>query len=140
MQIELLKQILKQYDFIDFALLFGSYANGTHTTLSDMDIAIHTTRPIDLLEQGYMIASLEDKLEKRIDLILLNDLYKENAKMAFNVVDNHQVILCNELQKYIDFKTYTYKYYFDQKPMYEMFDKALVERIERGTYGKTQAS
>lgn len=35
MQIELFKQILKQYDFIDFALLFGSYAKGIQTALSE---------------------------------------------------------------------------------------------------------
>jgi len=140
MQRELIKQVLKSYNFIDFALLFGSYSGNTQTELSDIDIAIYTDRPIELLEQGDIISLLEDKLEKKVDLIVLNDLYKENAKMAFNIVDNHKVIFSNNRQKYIDFKVNTYKYYFDLKPMYEMFDKALLERIDRGTYGKAQAS
>ncbi len=75
-------------------------------------------------------------VEKPIDLVLLNDLYKHHAKLAFNIVDKHKVILNNNREKYIDFKTYTYKYYFDQKQMYSMFDKGLYKRIERGTYGK----
>ncbi len=140
MQMESVRKALQLYDFIDFALLFGSYANGTQSTMSDIDIAIHTNRSIDLLEQGIIIADLEEILEKRIDLVVLNDLYKENSKMAFNVIDNHKIIFCNELEKYLEFKTYTYKYYFDQKPMFDLFDKALLERIESGTYGKAQAS
>ena len=131
---------MQTYDFIDFALLFGSYAKGTQRTLSDIDIGIYTHRPIDLLEQGELISALEEAFQKKIDLVLLNDLYKKSAKLAFNIVDNHQVILCKNQEAYIDFKTYTYKYYFDQKPMYEMFDKALLERMKNGTYGKTGAS
>ena len=140
MYIKQLEQLLQTYDFIDFALLFGSYANGTQKALSDIDIGIYTNRSIDLLEQGYLISTLEEKSEKTIDLVILNNLYKNNAKLAFNIVDNHKIILCDNTEVYTHFKTYTYKYYFDQKPMYEMFDNALLERIESGTYGKAQAS
>lgn len=140
MQVESLKQVLTSYNFIDFALVFGSYANATQSYLSDIDIAIYTNRPIGLLEQGDIVSLLEERLEKKIDLVVINDLYIKNAKMAFSIVDNHKVIFSKDMQKYIDFKAYTYKYYFDLKPMYEMFDKALLERINRGTYGKAQAS
>ena len=140
MIIKSLEQLLKPYDFINFALLFGSYARDKQTTLSDIDIAIYTSHPIGLLEQGNILSVLEERLGKKIDLILLNGLEKENAKMAFNIVDNHKVILNKQQQKYIDFKANTYKYYLDLKPMYEMFDNALRERIASGTYGKAQAS
>ena len=137
---ESVQQLLKPYDFIDFALLFGSYARDKQTTLSDIDIAIYTSRPLGLLEQGNILSVLEERLGKNIDLVLLNGLEKENAKMAFNIIDNHKVILNKNQQKYIEFKANTYKYYFDLKPMYEMFDNALKERIANGTYGKAQAS
>ncbi|MGV6831484.1 MAG: type VII toxin-antitoxin system MntA family adenylyltransferase antitoxin [bacterium] len=136
MCIESLDEVLKSYDFIDFALLFGSYARGTQKNLSDIDIAIYTNRSIGLLEQGDIISFLEDKFEKKIDLVLLNNLEKENAKMAFNIVNNHKIIFSRQKQKYIDFKANTYKYYLDLQPMYEMFDEALKERISSGTYGK----
>ena len=140
MKIESLRKVLTSYDFIDFALLFGSYARDRQTALSDIDIAVYTNRPVSLLEQGDMISLLEERLGKKIDLVLLNGLEKENAKIAFNIVDNHKVILNKQQQKYIDFKADTYKYYLDLKPMYEMFDNALKERISSGTYGKTQTS
>ncbi|RLA68430.1 MAG: hypothetical protein DRQ78_00375 [Epsilonproteobacteria bacterium] len=140
MQVKQLKQLLQTYDFIDFALLFGSYANNTQKVLSDIDIGIYTNRSIGLVEQGFLISSIEEKFEKNIDLVILNNLSKSNAKLAFNIVNNHKIIFCNNTEIYIDFKIYTYKFYFDQKPMYEMFDKALLERIANGTYGKAQAS
>ncbi len=108
--------------------------------MSDIDIAIYTNRSVDLFERRELIALLEEKLEKSIDLVLLNDLERENAKMAFSIVENHKVILNRPPQQYIDFQANTYKYFFDLQPMYEMFDKALKERISDGTYGKTQAS
>ncbi len=134
--IEILRKLLEPYDFIDFALLFGSYAKGKQTFLSDIDIAIFTNRSIDLFEQGNLISLLEENLNKKVDLVLLNNLEKNDAKMAFNIVSNHEVILNRSNKKYVDFKADTYKYYFDLQPMYEMFDKALKKRLKSGTYGK----
>ena len=138
--IEILRKLLEPYDFIDFALLFGSYAKGKQTFLSDIDIAIFTNRSIDLFEQGNLISLLEENLNKKVDLVLLNNLEKNDAKMAFNIVSNHKVILNRSNKKYVDFKADTYKYYFDLQPMYEMFDKALKKRLKSGTYGKIETS
>jgi len=140
MKIDRLKTLLLNYDYIEFALLFGSYASGKQYALSDVDIAIYTRSPIDLFERGGIISELEEALEKRVDLVRLNGLEKEDPRLAFAIVDNHRVIFCRNRARYIDFKTDTYRYYFDHLPMYEMFDKALKERIANGTYGKTQAS
>ena len=138
--IEILRKLLEPYNFIDFVLLFGSYAKGKQTFLSDIDIAIFTNRSIDLFEQGNLISLLEENLNKKVDLILLNNLEKKDTKMAFNIVSNHKVILNRSNKKYVDFKADTYKYYFDLQPMYEMFDKALKKRLKSGTYGKIKTS
>ncbi len=135
--IDRIKELLQSYDFIDFALLFGSYASKRYTALSDIDIAIYLNRPISLIEQGDIISLLEERLENRVDLIILNGLERDNPKMAFNIIDNHIVIFNRDEERYIDFKADTYKYYFDLLPMYEMFDRSLKERLRDGTYGKT---
>ena len=132
--------ILTSFSEITFALLFGSYAKETQTDLSDIYIAIYTSEPIDLLRQGEMIAILEEKFNKRIDLILLNDLYKFNARLSFNIIDNHLVLISKDNDKYVDFKTNALLYYLDISPMYEMFDSNLTQRIKSGTYGKVKAS
>jgi len=137
MDIKKLENILSQYDFIIFALLFGSHATQSTYAMSDLDIAIYTDGEIDLLTMGEMIATLEAEVDTKVDLVILNDLYKTDPKLAFNITDNHQVIFCRDQECYIDFKTMSMKYYFDIAPMYEMFDKALKERLKNGTYGKT---
>ncbi|MCF6205414.1 MAG: nucleotidyltransferase domain-containing protein [Sulfurovum sp.] len=140
MQMQALKDVLGTFDYIEFALLFGSAVEGRQQVFSDVDIAVHTNRPIDLLEQGYLVSTLEEVVKKPVDLVLLNDLYKHYPKLAFNIVDKHNVILNKHQEKYTDFKTNTYKYYFDHQPMYAMFDESLRKRIANGTYGKAQAS
>jgi len=76
MRTQQLKDILEQYNYIDFAFLFGSYADDTAKIVSDVDIGIYTNRPIDLLEQGYLISTLEDSLDKTIDNVELMEKLK----------------------------------------------------------------
>ena len=140
MDIKKLEDILSQYDFILFALLFGSYAKGQEGYLSDIDIAIETNRELDLLTCGDIMATLETFYGKKIDLVITNELYKTNPKMAFNITDNHKVIMLKDEQRYIDFKVNSLKYYFDTAYMYKIFDKSLQERLENGTFGKVKAS
>lgn len=135
-----LYRVLQPFQNITFALLFGSYADNTQTFLSDVDIAIYSDESIDLFTQGEIIASLEYRVNKKVDLVSLNDLYKSNPRLSFNITNNHQVIFCNNNELYIDFKTESLKHYFDVKYMLDMFDNALKERLLNGTYGKTQAS
>ena len=133
-----IKEILQKNKHIKFALLFGSFASGTQYDLSDMDIAIYTEEKLDILEFGMLVSDLENVTNRRIDLVELKDLYKTNAKLAFNIINSHQVIFCNDDEKYINFKSNTMQYYFDIQPMYEMFDKQLLKRLENGTFGQVQ--
>lgn len=139
MKTKLLKK-LTSFPHITFALLFGSYANGSNKYLSDVDVGIFVDKPIDLFAQGEIIATLECALGKKIDLVILNDLYKSNPKLSFNIANNHQVLFCQNDALYADFKANSWKYYFDVKYMLDMFDDAFKERLENGTYGKIKAS
>lgn len=135
-----LSNILQLFPNITFALLFGSYSNGTQKYLSDIDIAIFTDEKIDIFTQGEMIATLESELGKKVDLVVLNVLYKSNSKLSFNITNNHKLLFCNDQDKYIEFKTDSLKYYFDMSYTFEMFDNELKKRIDNGTYGKVKAS
>jgi len=132
--------ILKNNNKIEFALLFGSFASNTSNNLSDIDIAIYLNSELKLLEFGMIVSDLEQVTNKKIDLIVLNDLYKKNAKLAFNILQSHKILFCNDKDRYIDFKSNTMQYYFDIQPMYEMFDKQLLKRLDNGTYGQIQKS
>ena len=119
-----------------FVLLFGSYAKGSATKLSDVDIAIATKKELDLLEMGMMISDLETLLDKRIDLVVLNGLSAKNPKLAFSITQNHKLIVCHDSDAYSDFKSLAMQRYFDQKPMLDMFDSAVEKRLQDGTYAK----
>ena len=128
--------ILEKFDFIINALLFGSYANGKNGFLSDIDIAIETSKDISLLEYGAIVSELEDELNKKIDLVILNELYKKEPLLAYNIYINHKPIFIKNKEKYDDFKIYALKYYTDLKPLYDLTNKALLKRIENGTVGE----
>lgn len=132
--------ILKRYDFIECALLFGSYAKGNQTVLSDLDIAIFTSKDIDLFTMGMIILDLESEFLKKIDLVVVNELYKIDPKFSFNITNGHKVLFCKDQNKYVEFKANSLKYYFDMTYMYDMFDKKFQERLSSGDYGKVKAS
>ncbi len=77
----MLTKILKNNNNIIFAVLFGSYANDTSYNLSDIDIAIYTNKELDILEIGSIVSDLEQATNKKIDLIVLNNLYKTYGKI-----------------------------------------------------------
>ncbi len=62
--------------------LFGSYARGTATENSDIDLLIDTMRTslTSLFALGALHCELEDALEKPVDLITLNSL-EQQAQM-----------------------------------------------------------
>jgi len=134
--VDTIYKTLKEFDYIDVALLFGSYAKGDEKFLSDIDIAINTTKKITLLELGYIVATLEDALNKKVDLVILNELYKKNPLLAYNIYINHKEIFIKNKKAYDDFKFYALKYYMDTKPLYEMTNQKMLERLNNGTFGK----
>jgi len=124
-------EVLKGVECIDFALLFGSSANGSTHSMSDIDIAVHLREPMELLEEGALIAELESAAGRPIDLVVLNDLPSRQPKLAFSILQNHKILLQRHPEKYIDFKERTYRHYFDQAPMFRLFDEAFIQRINR---------
>jgi predicted nucleotidyltransferase len=119
-----------------FVLLFGSYANHTFSEQSDIDLGIYFNGKIDYMALGYDTAELESLLGKKVDVVALNDIYKKDSLFAFNILENHTVMLLNDEKKYINFKTSTQLYYLDRKELIEMNRKALKKRIETNTIGE----
>ncbi len=84
--IHIVKERLYNKPFIDFAILFGSQARGDAFPFSDIDIGIYVNKEIPLLEIGGLISELEEELRKDVDIIVLNDLYKKNPRVAYEIV------------------------------------------------------
>jgi predicted nucleotidyltransferase len=132
-----IRQILSQDARIDVALLFGSHVSGRTTPMSDVDIGIITNQEMPLIELGYLIVQLESALQSNVDLIVLNDVYKRNPQLAFNIVSHCRVVLCRNEDVLVNFKRNTYLYYFDTEPLRTMVNAAFRKRLATGKFGVT---
>jgi predicted nucleotidyltransferase len=134
-----LTEYLEADENILFALVFGSAAGTVGrktTTLSDVDVGIYTKNDIPLLEMGRLIVGLEKIAEKKIDLVLLNDLYKKKPNFAFNVVSTARLLFARNKSTFVNFKRNVFLYYLDAKPLIDMFNKSMEKRINAGKFGE----
>ncbi|MBI5475049.1 MAG: nucleotidyltransferase domain-containing protein [Ignavibacteriae bacterium] len=131
----LIRNALSQDSRIKVALLFGSHVSGTTTPMSDIDVGIITDADLSLMDLGYLTATLESALHSTVDLIALNDLYKRRPQLAFNIVASCRVVFSRDEEVLVRFKRNTYLYFIDTKPLREMTDAALRQRIAAGKFG-----
>ena len=130
---------LEEYfsDNIDvFVLLFGSYANDTAGSMSDVDIGIYFKHSVDLKYLGFLSATLEAKLEKKIDLIVLNDIEKKDPLFAFNILQNHRVLKVNDEDTYINFKTAVQLSYLEHKELIDQSMQDLHNRVHHNHFAR----
>ncbi|GMT49390.1 MAG: hypothetical protein IEMM0008_0929 [bacterium] len=125
-----------KFDFIDFALLFGSFAENKVNHLSDVDIAIFTDKYLSLIETGFMTAQLESICRRKVDLIVLNDLYKKKPAFAYEIISKGQIILCKNQEQFIGYKKNTFLYFMDTKHLRNMAKQNLKERLKSGMFGE----
>jgi predicted nucleotidyltransferase len=134
-----LKDYLQANENILLAFVFGSAAGISgkfNTTLSDLDIGILTKEDISILDMGRLIVGLEKITGRKVDLVILNDLYKPNPNFAFNIVSTGRLLFTRCKADFVDFKRNVYLYYLDTKPLIDMFNKSLEKRISTGTFGE----
>ena len=72
----------------------------------------------------------------KIDMIALNDIYKQNPLFGFEILKNHKPIIINNQEKYIEFKTKCQLYYLDAKPLIEQNRASLKQRIANNKFGE----
>ena len=76
----IIKPIAQKYG-IPAVFLFGSYARGTATEDSDIDLLVDTTGTDikSLLQLGALYCDLEEAFQKRIDLITIRSLEQKDV-------------------------------------------------------------
>ena len=132
-----IKSILINEKDIIFALIFGSFSDGTYSKFSDIDIGVYLkNNDYDLLETGGLIYKIENSIDRKVDLIKLNNLFINNPKMAYNVIENSKVLFNRNKEIYNMFKEKTIRYYLDTKYLYKLKDKYFDRRIKGGDFGK----
>ena len=127
---------LEKHDFIIFAILFGSFAESRETNISDIDIGIYTDKNLNLLEIGSLVNRLEKIAKKKVDIIMVNDLYKKKPVLAFEIVSKGQLILCRGQEKFIEFKKNTFLYYLDTASLRHVVDESFKKRLKEKRLGE----
>jgi predicted nucleotidyltransferase len=128
---------LRQVDCIDFAVIFGSFAEGKVSNLSDIDIGIFINTDISLMECGSMTIRLESILKREVDIVILNDLYKRNPLLAYEIISKGGMILCKDETKFREFKKNTLLYFMDTKGLRDMMNDAFRRRLNNGKFGES---
>lgn len=131
-----ISNILKGDNNIVFALVFGSRANGQANRLSDVDIGIFIKADIPLLRLGRIVSALEKIGRKKVDLVVLNDLYKRKPNFAFQVISSAKLLFTRDEELFVDFKKNVFLYYLDSKPLIDMVKAGMNKRIETGAFGE----
>jgi len=111
-QIPKAKQLLLQERSVIFAYLFGGFASGRVTLLSDVDIAVYVS-----LESCFDKYHLElfDKLAgalgtAELDLVFLNTA---PLSLAGRILQNKQVLVDKDSLKRYDYESLTLRKFFD---------------------------
>jgi predicted nucleotidyltransferase len=134
--LDLLKDFFKDRDNYAFILLFGSQSSDSASENSDVDIGLFFKDSVDYMALGYESAKLESLLNKKIDMIVLNDIYKKDPLLSFEILSSHNVLLLNDEDSFISFKRSSQLSYLDHKPLIKMNQKALLDRIEANMIGE----
>ena len=140
MELSKIKETLNSYDVITNALLFGSYAKGTPHGMSDIDIAIQTRKDLDLLAIGEIISTIESVVEKKVDLVVLNDLHKKAPLLAFNIYQNHKALFVKDKKAYDSFKENALHFYLDFKHIIDEQNRSFSQRVADGTLAKIKTA
>lgn len=125
-----LREVLEKEEKIAFAVLFGSFAEGRDTFLSDIDLAIYLSQDMELLQLGRIVGELEKVTERRVDLLILNDALEKSPQIVYEVLSNGRLIFCRDRKSFMEFKVRGMLIYFDTAYLRDMVNEAFRERLE----------
>lgn len=137
--IPLLIEELKTDGDIVGIYLFGSYAEGRQTPVSDIDLAILLDRsfpPVRYFEKKLELLAITTSVLKtdEVDLVIVNEA---PPALAYRVLSTGRLLLEKKDRKgqRVNFQVRTYDRYFDFKPVEKILHEGLIRRIKEGRFG-----
>ena len=123
-----IKQLCRKHH-IDLLYLFGSYASGKLSNLSDLDIAFYSKHSVDEFKVLPELQALFE--EEAIDFVNL-----KNAPLPLiHRVLKGKCLYVSSLNVKIEFETHIESLYFDTAHLREEYFVNMMERIEHGAFG-----
>ena len=118
-----IEKIIHNIKEIQFAYLFGSYADGTFNEYSDIDIAIFLDKKSNTFDTKLQIHhQLEIALKKDIDLVVLNNA--KNFHLLKNIFDNNIILKESKDDKRVMYELAKEHEILDYKEFQKMLDVA----------------
>ena len=130
--------ILQQVKTIRFAYVFGSQVKNKMHFGSDLDIAVYFDNEPGLLDIGQLVNELETAANCMIDLVSLNGLYVKNPKLAYTVINEGILLFCHDKGLLVQYKEKAYINYLDFKPVIDLFEGKLYDRISSNRFAITE--
>jgi len=122
------KAIFKKHR-VKLAYLFGSRAKGNAAEQSDFDIAVLFENPSDTLaleETSFLSLGLSKFFPAKIDIVSLN---AASLLLKYEVAAHNAVLYSKNEKERINFEVSVIKEYIDEKPIRDLYDKALYKSI-----------
>jgi predicted nucleotidyltransferase len=139
MEKELIDKIsneLQTFYFVGFAIVFGSVGEGRATNISDVDIGVYVKEDVPLTSLGLLSARCETVSGRKVDLVILNNLYKKKPVLAYEIAAKGYLLFSRDRNDYVEFKKNTFLYYLDTMPLRNEVDKSFMKRLNSGKFGK----
>ena len=117
------------------AYLFGSMAQGRATPHSDIDLAVLLNIEDDMERFHRRLAlmgALDRFADREVDVIVLNDA---SPLLCHQVLKTGRLLYEADRAARIEFEVRAGKIYADLKPMYDLFNQALVRELKEGGLG-----
>jgi len=119
--------------------LFGSYAKGKQTSVSDIDLAVLLDRvfpPGRYFEKKLNLLSIITSALRtdEVDLIILN---QAPTALSYRVLSQGRLLYEEEDRKAqrVSFQVQTFDRYFDFRPVERVLHEGLIRRIKEGRFG-----
>lgn len=128
---EKIKEILLKEKECEAIVLFGSYARGTQSSESDIDIAVKFEKGIDKKQLYEISIKLEESLNKDIDLIDLDEI---GDTFRYEILVNGKTLYCKDNLKFELYKLDMYREFLELNESRQ----TIINNIKKGEdiYGK----
>ncbi|MEJ2248853.1 MAG: nucleotidyltransferase domain-containing protein [Candidatus Lokiarchaeota archaeon] len=126
------KNVFKNYEEVQLAYLYGSYAKNLQNVYSDIDMGVVLKDNFE--EAPLYFAELSSKIEKffnykiNVDLRILNQC---TPRFLFNVINEGKVLYVRNTTFMHEFELKVIYQYQDIKPMLDLYDnKSIMEALD----------